>query len=65
MESEDYTGGICGKGYTMQNCISIPAILGDGEAKGSLAGIIESALTQPESALSRYHTSLLPEVFFM
>lgn len=42
MESEDYTGGICGKGYTMQNCISIPAILGDGEAKGSLAGIIES-----------------------
>lgn len=42
VESEDYTGGICGKGYTMQNCISIPAILGDGEAKGSLAGIIES-----------------------
>ena len=38
VESEDYTGGICGKGYTMQNCISIPAILGDGEAKGSLAG---------------------------
>ena len=42
VESEDYTGGICGKGYTMQDCISIPAILGDGEAKGSLAGIIES-----------------------
>lgn len=42
VESEDYTGGICGKGYTMQNCISIPAILDDGEAKGSLAGIIES-----------------------
>lgn len=42
VESEDYTGGICGKGYTMQNCISIPTILGDGEAKGSLAGIIES-----------------------
>lgn len=42
VESEDYTGGICGKGYTMQNCISIPAILGDSEAKGSLAGIIES-----------------------
>ena len=42
VESEDYTGGMCGKGYTMQNCISIPAILGDGEAKGSLAGIIES-----------------------
>lgn len=42
VESEDYTGGICGKGYTMQNCISIPVILGDGEAKGSLAGIIES-----------------------
>lgn len=42
VESEDYTGGICGKGYTMQNCISIPAILGDGEAKGSLAGIIET-----------------------
>lgn len=42
VESEDYTGGICGKGYTMQNCISLPAILGDGEAKGSLAGIIES-----------------------
>ena len=42
VESEDYTGGICGKGYTMQNCISITAILGDGEAKGSLAGIIES-----------------------
>ncbi len=42
VESANYTGGICGQGYTVKNCIAIPVINGDGEAKGSIAGIINS-----------------------
>lgn len=42
VESENYTGGICGQGYTMRNSIAIATISGDGEAKGSLAGTMES-----------------------
>lgn len=42
VESNSYTGGICGQGYTVKNCITIPVINGDGEAKGSVSGIINS-----------------------
>lgn len=42
IESSNYTGGIAGQGYTVKNCIAIPVISGDGEAKGSVAGITSS-----------------------
>lgn len=42
IESASYTGGISGQGYTVKNCIAIPVITGDGEAKGSISGIINS-----------------------
>ena len=34
----DNVGGICGSGYTVKDCIAIPAIDADGEAIGSVAG---------------------------
>lgn len=40
IEGSDYVGGITGSGYTIKDCIAIPAIDADGEAIGSIAGIV-------------------------
>lgn len=41
----DYVGGICGKGYTVKESISICDIEGDGERIGSVAGYLEEGGT--------------------
>lgn len=38
VSGEDYVGGICGKGYTVTESISISSIEGEGECLGSVAG---------------------------
>lgn len=42
VEAANYAGGISGLGYTVKNCITIPDITCDGEAKGSVLGINNS-----------------------
>ncbi len=41
LSGTDYVGGICGKGYTIKDCISISEIESDGECLGSIAGLLE------------------------
>lgn len=41
VEGTDYIGGICGKGYTVKDSISICEITGEGERIGSVAGYVE------------------------
>ncbi len=38
---KSYSGGICGLGYQIENCISISSVYSDGEAAGSIAGCID------------------------
>lgn len=41
IEGTDYVGGICGKGYTVKDSISVCEITSEGERIGSVAGYIE------------------------
>lgn len=41
IEGFAYTGGICGYGYSVENCLSLSSIKANGERKGAIAGFLE------------------------